>query len=272
MKKKLKLFCFILLLTFVSNSVFSYSSLPDKKIKIAVTTSNLAALLEVICKDRIDVITIIPSNLYPETYDVDAKTIKELSRCNAILYHSWQPWVKDLKYKISNLGIVYRELKTEGNLMIPYINLRAAQELMEVLSVWNQENKDFFENNFLDYSFKVNYICEEISKKNYLRYNKKIVCNNKIASFMEWLGFDVVVSYGKANNISSAEMLNLTKKVKKEKIKYDVDNLQAGTDIGRKLSNDLKIEHIVISNFVLGKSYINTLKNNVEKIDKALNK
>ncbi|MCR4662407.1 MAG: zinc ABC transporter substrate-binding protein [Endomicrobiaceae bacterium] len=266
-----KLFALILSIIFIPTIIFAYSPLPDKKIKIAVTTSNLSTLINEICKDKIDVITIIPTSICPGSYDIDAKTIKEINKCNIILYNTWQPWVKNLKGKLTNLGVVFRELKTEGNSMIPYINLKAAQELLELLSVWDQDNKDFYEKNFLDYSFRVNFISNEIVKNSPNKYNKKIVCNNKIASFLEWLGFNVIATYGKASNMSSSEMLFITKKIKKEKVKYVVDNLQAGTDIGRSLSNDLKIKHIVISNFALGRSYINTLKDNIEKIDKALN-
>ena len=267
---KNKLFILIIAIIFIPTIVFSYSPRPEKKIKIAVTTSNLSTLLNEICKDKIDVITIIPTTMCPENYDVEAKTIKEINKCNVVLYHTWQPWVKNLRYKMSNLGIVYREIKTEGNLMIPYINLRAAKEIVDLVSIWDQENKDFYEKNFLDYSFRVNFVSEEIIKNNINKYNKKIVCNNKIKSFMEWLGFEIVSTYGKSSNISSAEMLMLTKKIKKDKVKYVVDNLQAGTDIGRALCEDLKLKHIVISNFALGNSYINTLKNNIEKINKVL--
>jgi len=265
-----KLFISLLLIFFIPTIIFSYSPLPDKKIKIAVTTSNLSTLLKEICKDKIDVLTIIPTTMCPGNYDIDAKTIKEINRCNVILYHSWQPWVRNLKGKTTNLGLVYREIKTEGNLMIPYINLRAAKELLDLLSIWNQDNKDFYEKNFLDYTFRLNFISDEIIKNGTNKYNKKIVCNTKIKSFLEWLGFEVVATYGKTSNISSSEMLMLTKKIKKEKVKYVIDNLQAGTDIGRSLSEDLNLKHIVISNFALGNSYINTLKNNIEKINKAL--
>ena len=269
---KIKLIALIIsLLVFVPNIIFAYSNpAVDKKIKIAVTTSNLADLLDEICEDKIDVFTIIPTTMCPGTYDIDAKTIKEINKCNVVLYHHWQPWVKNLKYKTTKLGIVYRELKTRGNLMIPYINLRAAQELLDLLSIWDSDNKSFYEQNFLNYSFKVNFLAEEIAKNGYNKYNKKIVCNSQISTFMEWLGFDVVMTYGKSSNLSSSEMLLLTKKIKKEKVKYAVDNLQAGTDVGRTLADDLKIKHIIVSNFVLGRSYINTLKNNIEKINKAL--
>jgi zinc transport system substrate-binding protein len=265
-----KIIVSFLMLILVSNTSFSYNSAMDKKIKIAVTTSNLSTLINEICKDKIDVITIIPTTMCPGSYDIDAKTIKEINKCNIVIYHYWQPWVKNLKWETTNLGLVFRELKTEGNLMIPYINLKAAQELFELISVWDQQNKDFYEKNFLDYSFRVNFISEEIVKKTINKYNKKVICNSKIAPFLEWLGFDIVATYGKSSNMSSSEMLFITKKIQKENVKYIIDNLQSGTDIGRALSNDLNIKHIVISNFVLGNSYINTLKNNIEKINKAL--
>ena len=44
--------------------------------------------------------------------------------------------------------------------MIPYINLRAAQELLDLLSIWDSDNKSFYEQNFLNYSFKVNFLAE----------------------------------------------------------------------------------------------------------------
>ena len=181
---KIKLFVLILSIIFIPTIIFSYSPLPDKKIKIAVTTSNLSTLINEICKDKIDVITIIPTTMCPGSYDIDAKTIKEINRCNVVLYHSWQPWVKNLKYKTTNLGLVYREIKTEGNLMIPYINLRAAKEILDLLSIWDQDNKDFYEKNFLDYTFRLNFISDEIIKNGNNKYNKKIVCNTKIKSFL----------------------------------------------------------------------------------------
>ena len=268
---KFKFLIFALIFMFIPSITFSAQNLPAKKIKIAVTTSNLYCLVNEICKDKVEIKTIIPSTVCPSTYDIDAQTIKDISKSNIILYHYWQPWVKSLKLKIANFGIVYREIKTEGNFMIPYINLRAAKEITDLFCIWDQDNKEFYEKNFLDYSFRINFLTEEIIKNGYNKYNKKIVCNSQISTFMEWLGFDVAVKYSTASNLSANDMAFLIKKIKKEKIKYVVDNLQAGTDIGRRLAEDLKLTHTVISNFPLANSYINTLKNNIEKINKAIN-
>lgn len=266
-----KLIVLLLLLFLFPNIIFAYSPPPKKRIKITATTSNMATLIKEICKDKVDVITVISATLCPGNYDIDIKTIKEISKSNVIIYHSWQKeWMDDIKYKITNFGIVYRQLKTEGNLMIPYINLMAAKEFLEMISIWDKDNKDFYEKNFLDYTFKINFICEQIAKNNYKRYNKKIVCHGKLESFMQWLGFDVVTVYGKPDNLSSLDLANISKKIKENNVKYIVDNLQAGTDIGRTLSNELNLKQIVISNFALGNSYINTLKNNIEQIDKVM--
>lgn len=269
---KIKFFIFILLISIFLpyQSIFSESRLPPKKIKITVTTSHLANLVNEICKDKVEIITIIQPTMCPSNNDIDPVLMKEIAKSNIILYHSWQPWVKSLKYKIDNLGIVYREFQTDGNLMIPYINVRGAEEIKNLFIIWDADNKDYYEQNFLNYIFKVNHLAGEIAKNNTKRYSTKIACNNKISDFIQWLGFDVVIEYGKSEDMSSSEMMKLSKKIKTNKVKMIVDNLQVGTDIGRILSKDLKLKHIIISNFPLGGSYINTLKDNVKKIDKGL--
>ncbi|MDD2523627.1 MAG: metal ABC transporter substrate-binding protein [Endomicrobiia bacterium] len=269
---KFKMFIFILLISICLpyKSALSESRLPQKKIKITVTTSHLANLVNEICKDKVEIITMIQPTMCPSNNDIDPVLMKKIAKSNIILYHSWQPWVKSLKFKIGNLGIVYREFQTEGNLMIPYINVRGAEEIKNLFVVWDADNKNYYEQNFLNYIFKVNHLADEIAKNNVKRYDTKVACNNRISDFVQWLGFEVVIEYGKSEDIPSSEMMKLAKKIKTNKVKIIVDNLQVGTDIGRILSKDLKLKHIVISNFPLGNSYINTLKDNVAKLDKGL--
>ena len=257
-----------MVIIFAANS-FAFD--PHRKIKVSVTSSHLYCLLKEICADKLELTLMVTPIVCPNNNDIDAAMIKRISTSNIILYHYWQDWAKRLKYEIGNLAIVYKEFKTEGNLIIPYINIRAAEEITEMFGYLDPDNKEFYEKNFVKYAYKVNYISEKISKKASLKYNgKKIVCNNKITDFMQWLGFDVVAEYGKPENMSSAQMLRLSKKIKDNNVVCITDNLQTGTKIGETLSNDLKIRHVVISNFPLNYSYIETLKDNVLKIDKVL--
>lgn len=268
---KIKYILSFVIVLLICQTCFAVKEFPTKKIKVVVTSSHLSAIIKEICQDKIDVINLLSPSVCPSTYDLDAATLKEASKANIVMYHYWQkPWIKDLKQKIHQIGKVYREIKTEGNLMIPYINLRAAEEIKELFIVWDIENKDFYEENFVNYAYRINNISEEVSKNQALRYNKKVLCHIHIADFLQWLGFTVVMKYNKQENITAEEMKMLTKKAKKENVSVVVDNLQVGTDVGRVLSNDLKIKHAVISNFPLGNSYFSTLKDNISKIDKAL--
>ena len=271
MKMQIKQILSLIIVIFACQLCFAVRELPVKKIKVAVTTSHLASIVNDICQDKVEIINIIPPTICPNVYDMDAATLKKISKANIIMYHdSQQKWIKELRYKIYKLGIVYRGIKTEGNFMIPYINLRAAEEIKNLFIVWDSDNEEFYETNFTKYAYKINNISEEISKNHSLRYNKKIICHTRIEDFLQWLGFDVVMKYNKTENITPADMKMLTKKAKKENVTMIVDNLQVGTDVGRVLSKDLNIKHIIISNFPLGNSYISTLKDNISKIDKAL--
>jgi len=266
--KLIKLLVLFLILCFNINS-FAFD--PHRKIKVSVTSSHIYSLLKEICADKLELTLIVSPVVCPNSNDIDAAMLKKIATSNIIMYHYWQPWAKSLKTRTSNLSAVYKELKTEGNLMIPYINVRAAEEITEMFGYLDPSNKAFYEQNLVKYIFRIRHLEEQISKRARLKYNgKKIVCNNQVADFMQWLGCDVVAEYGKAETVSSAQMLRISKKIKDNKVKVVIDNLQSGTDIGKTLAKDLKTEQVVISNFPLNYSYIETLKENVLKLDKVL--
>ena len=262
--------CLVLFLILCFNvNLFAFD--PHRKIKVSVTSSHIYSLLKEICGDKVELTLMVTPVVCPNSNDIDAAMLKKVATSNIIMYHYWQPWAKSLKTKIANLSTVYKELKTEGNLMIPYINIRAAEEIAEMFYILDADNKTFYEQNLVRYVFRIKHLEEQISKRASLKYNgKKIVCNNQVTDFMQWLGCDVIAEYGKSENVSSAQMLRISKKIKDNKIKFVIDNLQSGTDIGKTLAKDLKMEQVVISNFPLNYSYIETLKDNVLKIDKVL--
>ena len=143
------------------------------------------------------------------------------------------------------------------------------QKQLKINSIYAQ----FYEQNLVKYVYRVNHVASQISVRASLKYhNKKIVCNNKLTDFMQWLGCDIIAEYGKPENVSPAQITKKAKKIEKNNVQVVIDNLQTGTDIGEKLAKDLNIEQIVISNYPLNYSYIDTLKDNVLKIDKVLQK
>ena len=268
--KKLLILLMIFLFTVSANAV----PLFEKKLKVITTSPYTASIVKDICGNKIIAKNIFfyssPSEVllpwYQENYEVDAKTIKDISNSNVVLYHSWQTWIRNLKYRISKFGIVYHELKTSGSLMVPETNLKLAKEITSLFSIWNGNNKEFYEKNFGEYNNKVDSVVKEIEKNKTKFKDIKIVCNKSIVPFMVRLGFNVVAEYRDTDYVSEQDIKYLKKKIKEENIKYIVDCLQGGTDIGRKLSEELNIKHIVVSNIPLASSYVKTLKKNCEII------
>ena len=270
MKKILLLSIIFLFLTSAANAILIF----EKKLKVVTTSPYLASIVNDICRNKIVTKNIFFNSsssavllpTYQENYELDPETIKEISKNDIVLYHSWQPWIKSLKYRISKFGIVYRELKIDGSLMVPETNLQLAKEITGLFSVWDRDNKDFYEQNFKEYSDKVIKVIEETKTNREQVKGIKVICNRRLTPFMLWLGFNVVAEYKDSEYVSVKEIQMLRDKIKKEKVKYVIDCLQAGTDVGRTLWEELNIKHIVISNIPLANSYTKTLEKNLEAI------
>ena len=65
----------LIIVIFACQICFAVRELPVKKIKVAVTTSHLSSIIQDICQDKVEVITILPPTVCPSSYDIDANKI-----------------------------------------------------------------------------------------------------------------------------------------------------------------------------------------------------
>ena len=243
---------------------------PNKtKIIVTATNSNIGELVRIIGGNKVDVEIIIPPISCPVSYDPSPSVIKRIGKSNLILSNKWEKWVKKIGMKAGEKGKIYKIMQTDGNWMIPYIHVQAAEEVKNMLSYMDAENAKYYEKNYARHCYNVNFMSEIIIKELAEVYGKKVICNDKIRDVLESFGFDVVAVYGRTEELSAKKLVFLMETGKKKGVKIVVDNLQSGTSTGRELSLNLGASHAVISNFVLGKSYINTFKDNVERIKEA---
>jgi zinc transport system substrate-binding protein len=77
----------------------------------------------------------------------------------------------------------------------------------------------------------------------------KVIASFHQASFVEWLGFDIITTYPSPETISTKQFLELLLIGKREKVDLIVDNLQSGTDFGAKLASDLNSTQAILTNF-----------------------
>lgn len=255
--KKLKfLFLSFIFLVNISNAEV-------KKTKIVATTTNIAALVKEIAKDKVEVINIIPYGMCPGHFDLSIKDVKKITEADLFIYHGWELWIKNFLDKTKKSY----KISVEKNLMIPEVNLEVAKEILEVLCEISPENKNFFEKNYDEYYNKVRNFSLLIKQKFEKYKGVKVISSEHQKEFLTWLGFEVVYSYPRQEQVSLKDFKNIFSL--NEKIVFVADNLQSGSNVGKQLAKDLKIKHIVLTNFVES-DYIKTLNKNIKKIEKIL--
>lgn len=249
-----------------------YSDPNKTKMTITVTTANIGEIIKEIGGDKVDVEIMLKPIACPSNNDITPEMVKRVEKSNLILSHPWEKWINRLKAEAGDRGKLYRQVETEGNWMIPYIHIRAAEELKNLLVRLDIENAAYYEDRYTDYAYRVSFTGEAMTKEltDAGAYGKKVIANERIKDFLEQYGFDVIATYGKAEELTAKKLAFLISEGKKQGVKIIVDNLQAGAGTGRELAQNLGAKQAVISNFILGKSYINTLRDNVGRLKRAI--
>jgi zinc transport system substrate-binding protein len=94
----------------------------------------------------------------------------------------------------------------------------------------------------------------------------KVLCDEMQAGFIGWLGFDVIASYGRPEELSAAKMEQLVTEGRQAGVLLVIDNLQSGgTDDSEGIARDTGAIQVIISNFPSGFE-------NTETWDKAVDK
>ncbi len=237
-------------------------------IKVIVTTTLIETLVEQIGKERIDVVTIVPGGMCPGHFDIKPDDIAKLSRAKLLLSHGWEVWVPHLLNSIENEKPLTKILKIEGNWMIPDVQITAAEEITKTLCEVDPQNSFFYKKNLNQYKKEVNSLAVVLKKTDF--QGKKIVCSKYQTGFLKWLGFEVVATYGGPESLTIKELTKTISIAKKENVQMVVDNLQSSSKVGKQIAEELGVTHITLTNFPLGNSYIESLKENINKIIQAL--
>jgi ABC-type Zn uptake system ZnuABC Zn-binding protein ZnuA len=244
---------------------------PNKtKITVTVTTSDIYQVVKEVGGNKVDVQMIIQPLVCPSNYDITPKVVQRTEESNLVLSHKWETWIGRLKVQAGSRGILYKQVSTEGNWMIPYIHIRACEEIKDMLCYMDKENSGYYEENFTNYVFLINFAAGEVKRELESAYEMKVIANENLKPFLEWIGFDVAATYGKAEDLTAKKLAYLVSEGKKQKVKVVVDNLQAGAGAGRELADNIGAKQCVISNFPIGNSYVNTLKDNGKRLLKAI--
>ncbi|MDI6840778.1 MAG: metal ABC transporter substrate-binding protein [bacterium] len=236
-------------------------------LKIGATTSLIGVILQEIGKEKVDVVTIVPSGMCPGHFDVKPGDIKDLQDAKVIMSHGYEEWIENL---LNSMNIVNKPLRIEGNWMVPEVHKIAAKEITKILTEISPENTNFYLDNLTDYEKLIDSFALEVSESTNTFKGIKVICSEHQAEFLEWLGFNIITTYGRPEELTPKEILNIVNIGKKEQVDIVVDNLQSGGKGSREIANEISARYTVLTNFPLDKSYIKALRENINKLVQAI--
>jgi len=274
-KKKWSLLISVIISLLFQITFFNISSGEEiqERLKIVATTSMLGNITKAIGKDNVEVVTIVPSGLCPGHFDICPKHAQLIEDARVVLDHGFEGelFLDNMLRSNRNSDLRRLSLKVSKYLMVPEFHLRAVDEIAQFIGSIDSVDKDIFLLQAARYKEHVKYLSEAVTRElTKLEPNKiKVVASEMQAEFAEWLGFNVISIFGRQEEMSPRDLLKITHIAKNENIKIVIDNLQSGSKIGKQLAEDIGGKHVILTNFPRGDSYLEALKENVDRLIQA---
>lgn len=196
----------------------------------------------------INVVTIIPSGFCPAHYDLRPSDIKAVANATLVIYSGFEPWMDTL---LSAVGNKAKVLQLKGPWNTPDGAAKKIDAIAAALTELLPEGKDTFGANAKAYKEKLSEIASSLkARAQKLGVSSiPVVCMQWQVPFVSWLGFNIVATYGKPENLSIKDLVNLARIGKEKKAQLVIDNLQSGVGFGAKLAQEIGAVHVVLSNF-----------------------
>jgi len=253
---------------------FSYRESIQKKIKIVATTSLIASIVEEVGGDRVDVVSIVPFGMCPGHFDIRPGDVKLLEEASLLLEHGWEGklFVDKMVKLVENKSLKRVKVNVEGNWMVPDIYIKAMDRITNVLCQIKPEDSQYFKRRAKDYRIRIFQTANKIRKNSdELMLNKiKVICSDMQEGFIKWMGFDIVGTYGRPEDLTTVKLKKLVDTARKEKVKLIVDNLQSGPKAGIPIAEEVKAFHITLTNFPKAYNgrldYLKSLEENTSKL------
>ncbi|OYT61726.1 MAG: hypothetical protein B6U69_03080 [Thermofilum sp. ex4484_15] len=212
---------------------------------IICTTTVLASIVRDLANGRVEIYAIAPPSVCPAHYDVRPSDLSKVARANLIFYHGFEPWVKEIAKASGSRAILIKvsgPWNTPSSLSAKYIKM--AKALAKYLHS--------------DFNSSLTHCLYGISKvDNYLKNfslthgfkGLPTVCALFQKPFLEYLGFRCIATYGPPEMVSLRTYLAIVANATKFHAVLVVDNLQSGTQLGKKIADALGIKEVALTNF-----------------------
>jgi len=268
MKKSGVLVTVFLVLSLMTTLLFGgCSPVNPSKLKVVTSTSLIAQIVERVGGDGVDVVNILPPAQCPAHFDVKPGDIQKLADANLFILHGFkgEKFAEELIASANNpnLTVVSLDVKAPSappnwtpppppaNYMIPAVQREATDKVATALSQVDTENSAVYQESAKEYKNKISAKEAEIKAKlNQMNPSEvSVICGGMQARFVQWVGLNIVTTYGRPDSLTPQVVKGLVDKGKEEKVTLIIDNMQSGKDAGKGIAEELGCNRIILSNF-----------------------
>ena len=217
----------------------------ESKPLVVVSTTVLGSVVEDLARDQVVVYVVANPAICPAHYDIKPSDILAFREAKLILYHGFEPWIKQL---VDASGSRAPIIKISG----PWNTPTKLKELYVKVAKALSENLGLNVETSLDKSLKA--IDRVIKKLKSISEEHKFSNINVIVMkwqrpFVSWLGFNVIADYPPPERLSTKDIAELESKGRESKVCLIIDNLQSGVWFGEELARRVNAVHVVLTNF-----------------------
>ncbi len=239
------------------------------EIRVMTSTTMLAAIAGEIGGNRVTVAALVPAGTPPDEFDLRPEHVEKALGADLFIMSGWEAWAPEILGSGSGAGHI-AAIDTPGDLMLPYLHLEAADSVTEALVRTDPAGEVFYRYNRADYRSRVGIEAGDICASMSGLRDTRVICSDAQAEFLDYLGFDIVGTYGGPEDLSVEEAARLTEIGRKHAVRLVVDDLHMGKDAGKSIAREIEAVRVVLTRYPDGGSYLGLLKANADKLISAL--
>lgn len=243
----------------------------EECLQVTCTTTLIESSVRAVGQDRVSATTIVPFGMCPGHFDISPGEVARIKGSDLFIAHGFERFLRDLANG-DNDAIPLVSVGVHENWMIPSVHIEAVERITDILSTRCPTSAALFRKNAAQYRADIRHeehrLLDELA---YLR-GTSVICSEMNASFINWLGFSVVATFPRDEDISVKGLRNIVIAAKRGGVRCVFDNLQSSGKVGKTLASELGVALIMLTNFPRERppAYLETLKQTGQKITAVL--
>jgi zinc transport system substrate-binding protein len=228
----------------------------DKQPEIAVSNSYLHSVVEDICAEQTEVMSLAPPGMCPGHFDISPYQVNQLCECKILLLFDFQEKIGDSLSRLKERDLKIQTVKCPEGMCLPDTYLTIARSVADLLSQDNPAVKVEYEKRLEQIKNRLNDLTAgiQIKMKQSGLISVEAVTSAHQEMFADWLGLDVVATFAGSDVETPGSINQCLQQAKDKDVRFVIANKQEGTALATALANRLNAGMVVFSNFPAGQS------------------